>query len=79
MAFAQPIGGVLSGVLKAVGLLSTPGKPPAALPSVTRDDAAAQTAMNDELSRRKGAASDILNGSAGTEATLTGGKLTLGS
>lgn len=73
------VGKILSPVLKAVGLVSSPGKPPAPTPQVTRDDAAAQVAASDELRRRKGAAADILNGSGGAEAALTGGKLTLGS
>lgn len=69
---------VASGVLKAVGLVSTPGKPPKALPTVTRDDAAAQVQLNDELLRRKGGAADILTGSGGAEAPA-GVKTTLGS
>lgn len=78
MALLKPIGKVLGGVLKAVGLVSSPGKPPAPLASVTRDDASAQQASEDELRRRKGAAADIVNGASGAEAALTGGKLILG-
>lgn len=73
------IGKALGGILKAVGLVSTPGKPPAPLRSVTRDDAAVQIATEDELRRRKGGAADIINGAGGAEAVLSGGKLTLGS
>jgi len=76
MAF---IGKVLSPILKAVGLVQSPGKPPAPVPTVTRDDAAAQIQADDELRRRKGAAADIVNGTGGAEAPLTGGKLTLGN
>jgi hypothetical protein len=73
------VGKLLSAPLKALGLISTPGKPPAPLPTVTRDDASAQIQANDELARRKGGAADILNGATGAEPVLTGGKLTLGS
>lgn len=67
-----------TGIFKAIGLVSTPGKPPKALPTVTRDDAAQQIAANDELMRRKGGAADILTGIGGAEAP-TGAKTTLGS
>jgi hypothetical protein len=67
-----------SGIFKAIGLVSSPGKPPKALPSVTRDDAAAQVQANDELLRRKGGAADMLTGSGGAEAAA-GAKTTLGS
>lgn len=70
---------ITTGILKAVGLVSTPGKAPAALPTATRDDAAAQANANDELLRRKGGAADILNGSGGAEAAGATGKTTLGS
>jgi len=79
MALLKPIGKAVGSVLKAVGVVSTPGKPPTPLRSVTRDDAAATVAADDELRRRQGAAADIITGSAGAEAPLTGGKLTLGS
>lgn len=79
MALLKPVGKLLGGVLKATGIISTPGKAPSALPSVTRDDAAAITAADDEIRRRKGAAADILNGASGAEAALTGGKLVLGA
>lgn len=78
MAAVRFIGKALGSVLKATGLVSTPGKPPAALPTVTRDDAVAQQRADDELRRRKGGAADILNGASGAEAALTGGKLVLG-
>lgn len=73
------VGDILSAPLKLLGLVQTPGKPPAPLPTVTRDEAAAKSASMDELRRRKGAAADIVNGTGGAEAALTGGKLTLGS
>ena len=78
MALTRTIGKALGGVLKAVGLVSTPGKVPVPLRSVTRDDAAATIAADDELRRRLGAAADIITGAGGAEAALTGGKLTLG-
>lgn len=73
------VGKLLSAPLKALGIVSTPGKPPAPLPTVTRDEAGAQAMADDELRRRKGGAADIVNGASGAEAALTGGKLTLGS
>ena len=79
MALTKVIGKGLGGLLKAVGLVSTPGKPPQAAVMPTRDDAAAAIASDDELKRRRGAAADIITGAAGAEAPLTGGKLTLGS
>ncbi|MDX3883597.1 MAG: hypothetical protein QHC65_04185 [Sphingomonas sp.] len=74
----KAIGKGLGGLLKAVGLVSTPGKPPAALPSVTRDTAAEQQRDQDELRRRRGSAADIVTGPDGAEAVLSGGKLILG-
>ncbi len=73
------VGKILSAPLKALGLISTPGKPPSALPTATRDEAAAAAMADDELRRRKGGAADIVTGTGGAEAALTGGKLTLGS
>ena len=73
------LGKVISAPLKALGIISTPStKTIAALPTVTRDDAAAQIAADDELRKRRGGAADIITGAAGAEAPLTGGKLTLG-
>lgn len=79
MALLKPLGSALGSVLKAVGVISTPGKAPVAVATPTRDDAAATIAGDDELRRRRGAAADIITGGAGVEAPLTGGKLTLGS
>lgn len=73
------LGKIIAAPLKALGIISTPGPAPSPLPTVTRDDAASQVSANDELQRRKGGAADILNGSGGAQAPLTGGKLTLGS
>lgn len=73
------LGKIISAPLKALGIISTPGKAPSPLPTVTRDDAASAVAADDEIRRRKGGASDILNGAGGAQAPLTGGKLTLGS
>ncbi|KQM60073.1 MULTISPECIES: hypothetical protein [unclassified Sphingomonas] len=78
MALLKPLGKVIAAPLKALGIVSTPGKAPTPLRSVTRDDAAAQVATDDEIRRRQGAAADIITGARGAEATLTGGKLTLG-
>ncbi|HJO64973.1 MAG TPA: hypothetical protein QF469_06490 [Sphingomonas sanguinis] len=78
MALLNPIGKLISAPLKALGIVSTPGKPPTPLRPVTRDDAAAAIASDDELRRRQGAAADIITGTGGAEAPLTGGKLTLG-
>lgn len=79
MALLKPFGQAVGGVLKAIGVVSTPGKPPTPLRPVTRDDAAAAIASDDEIRRRQGAAADIITGRGGAEAALTGGKLTLGS
>lgn len=49
------------------------------LPTATRDDGAALAQEEDEFRRRKGSAADILTGSTGAEAALSGGKLVLGS
>ncbi|SFR86594.1 hypothetical protein [Sphingomonas jatrophae] len=72
------LGKIIAAPLKALGIVSTPGKAPSPLPSVTRDDAVAQVAADDELRRRKGGAADIITGATGAEAPLTGGKLILG-
>lgn len=64
----------------AGGLLGVGGKkkkPVAPVPTATRDDA--MTAVDDELLRRRGGAADILTGTTGAEAALSGGKLVLGS
>ena len=74
------LGKVLEAPLKALGIISTPSQQALApLPVSTRDDAAAQIATNDDLRRRQGGAADIINGSAGVQPAVTGGKLTLGS
>lgn len=78
MGLALPF---LSPIL-ALGQAVFGGRPranPTALPTATRDDAAAMVSSSDELRRRKGGAADILNGTSGTEAAVTGGKLVLGS
>lgn len=79
MALLKPLGKLVAAPLKALGVISTPGKTPSALPTLTRDDAAATIAADDELRKRRGGAADIITGAAGAEAPLTGGKLTLGS
>lgn len=84
-----PIAGILGSVLPAVfgvaGLGASllkkkkPDAPVQPLTGATRDDAAARTAINDELLRRKGGAADILTGVRGAEAPSGGGKLVLGA
>ncbi|KPH66337.1 MULTISPECIES: hypothetical protein [unclassified Novosphingobium] len=70
------VGGVVGGLLGLTGK----SKAPSALASPTRDDALAQIENEDELRRRKGAASDIINGSTGAEAALgTTGRFVPGS
>jgi hypothetical protein len=55
-------------------------KPPAPPPIVTRDDAAALAAQNDELAKRQGASADLLTGVRGAEALANQtGKLVLGN
>lgn len=75
----KPLGQGLGAVLKGLGVISTPAKPPVAATLPTRDDAAAAIAGDDELRRRRGAAADIITGAAGAGTPLSGGKLTLGS
>ena len=65
-ALATPLIGAIGGL--ALSKLNGSPKPPTPLRPVTRDDAAAQ-----------GAAADIITGTGGAEAPMTGGKLTLGS
>lgn len=73
-------GGLLGGpLIKAIagGKKKSPIQP---VPGATRDDAAAiAQATEDAIRRRKGSAADILTGSTGAEAALSGGKLVLGS
>jgi len=65
---------------KAIGGSGKKAVSAQALPQATRDDAAASIGREDELRRRKGAASDIINGTTGTEAALaTPGKFVLGN
>jgi hypothetical protein len=60
-------------------LFSMP-KAPAPPPVVTRDDAAALAAQNDELAKRQGASADLLTGVRGAEALANQtGKLVLGN
>lgn len=73
------IGKVLSAPLKALGLVSTPGKLPNALPAPSTDDAAQQQQADDDIRKRRGGAADIITGASGAGTPLTGGKLTLGS
>ncbi len=72
---------LLGGGLLGAGIKAVAGgkkkKPVVPLPAATRDDAAA--ALDDELLRRRGGAADILTGTTGAEAALSGGKLVLGS
>lgn len=79
MAFAGPLLGSIG--LGALGsaLFNTPGKPPSPLKSVTRDDARAAIAADDELRKRRGAASDILFGAEGAGTPAVTGKLVLGA
>ncbi|WP_287459202.1 hypothetical protein [Sphingomonas sp.] len=76
-ALATPLIGAIGGL--ALSKLNGSPKPPTPLRPVTRDDAAAQIAADDEIRRRQGAAADIITGTGGAEAPMTGGKLTLGS
>lgn len=71
------IGGLLG--LGATLLKKKPAAPIQPLPAATRDDAAAQATLNDELLRRKGGAADILTGVRGAEAPSSGAKTLLGA
>lgn len=70
---------VLGGVVG--GLASGGGQKPAPAPAQpTRDDAAAAIAAQDALTRRKGAAADIITGTTGAEAAKGAvGRLVVGS
>lgn len=62
------IGSVVRAPLKALGIIKSPGKAPAPLRPVTRDDARDRASLEDELRRRRGGAADILSGTGGAEA-----------
>lgn len=68
-----------SPLLGILGIANKQPKIPGAQPTVTRDDAIAAMAQQDELAKRRGGAADIITGSGGAEASGTGGKSTLGS
>ncbi len=71
-------GGLLGGgIIKSI-IGGKKKKPVQPLPQVSRDDAIAQMA-DDELLRRRGGAADMLTGTTGAEAALSGGKLVIGS
>ena len=76
-SFGFLAGGLLGSAVKAIagGKKKKPVQP---LPQVSRDDAAA-IARDDELMRRRGSAADMITGSTGAEAALSGGRLVLGS
>lgn len=64
-----PFGLAIAGVSKLIKGPKTPGP----IPQPTRDDAADQQGMLDQLRRRKGAAADILTGAGGAGAeAITG-------
>lgn len=76
----KAIGSVLSAPLKLVGLVPKMPKLPAMLPAPTRDAAADQISVEDELRRRRGGAADVITGGALGEADAGAtGKQTLGS
>lgn len=79
--FGGPLGALTGGLLglTASALLKKKQQPVQRMGTPTRDDAAARIAADDELRRRKGAASDILNGTTGVEAAVSGGKFVLGN
>lgn len=60
---------VIGAPLKALGIIHSPGKPPAPLPTATRDDAYDRSALEDELRKRRGGAADMLGGGAEAGAT----------
>lgn len=74
----KAVGTILSPLGKAVGLIKTGGRKPKALPQATRNDEIVNRETLDELARRRGGAADILTGTTGAEAPMTGGKSVLG-
>lgn len=82
MAFLKKIGKFfLSPLGAAVGLFGGGKKSPKMLPGpVTRDDARDAADRQDELLRRRGAAADMLTGTAGAEASAGSiGRIVAGS
>jgi hypothetical protein len=57
-------GGIIGGAIKLA--TSKAPKPLAPQPAATRDDAAAETARDDALRRRRGSAANMLLGEAGS-------------
>lgn len=72
------VGKIFKAPLKALGLIKTPGKSPAPIAAVTRDDARDQALMADDLRRRRGGAADLLTGNGGAELAGGTGNTTLG-
>lgn len=73
------LGGVVGGLLGLGGKKKAEAQPQA-LPTATRDDAAAEQARQDAWRQRRGNAADmIVNGSAGAEASGRGGRLVIGN
>lgn len=64
----KTVGSIITAPLKALGVIKTPGRAPAPLPTVTRDAARDRTSLLDELRRRRGGASDLVSGTGGAEA-----------
>lgn len=80
--FGGPLGAAAAFGLAGAGAKMLGGKkkqPIQRMGTPTRDDAAALLAADDELRRRKGGAADILNGTTGVEAAVSGGKFVLGN
>lgn len=64
---------IMSPALKLVGLIKKkPPKAPNASPSITRDIIDGDRALEDEIRRRRGGASDRVTGTGGAEAGSTG-------
>jgi hypothetical protein len=77
--FGTLAGGLIGGPLVKAVFGGKKKKPVQPLPQATRDDAQALADQEDELRRRKGGAADILTGTMGAEAALSGGRLVIGS
>lgn len=71
---------VLGGVLPRLLFSGKKKAGPAPLPEASRDVAAEQQAIDDELLRRKGSIADIMTGTRGAEAAASQvGKLVVGN
>jgi hypothetical protein len=73
----KAVGGIIRAPLKALGIIPKMPNAPAPQKPVTRDDARDAAAREDELRKRRGGQADVVTGTRGAEAGVTG-KVMLG-